>query len=222
MNKFKYLILVFLFSSISFAEFKLTQIISPPTESENLNFQSLAISNLDDIYLLEISNHELYRFDFSGQLINKSGGFGWEKYNLNQPADICINSGLNVLVADKNNHRLVRFDKNINYITTFPDANTGVELYYPIDIEITKDGVIFILQENNFEILKLNPDNNSFDIIGENVKKEFQLIEPLDIFLTKNEELFVLEKSGKILSFDRYGTPLRIWKKPELTFTGRK
>ena len=209
MNKFKYLILIFLVTPI-FAKINFVKSINPQFDTSSLQFNSFVISNLDNIYLLEYNDYELYQVDFSGEMINKIGGFGWDSHNLNTPSDLCLNAGLNIIVADKNNHRLVRFDKNINFISAFPDENSDFQLQYPKAIEITQDGMLFILQENMQEILKLNLDEESYQSIGIDVSEGFELIEPVDIYLNKKDELFVLEKSGKILSFDRYGTPLQI------------
>jgi len=209
MNKFKLLIIVILLSQL-FADIKFKQSINLQFDTSSLQFNSIVVSNLDNIYMLESNNHELYQIDFLGKIINKIGGFGWDSQNLNTPSNLCLKAGLNIIVADKNNHRLVRFDKNINFISSFPDENSDFQVQYPKAIEIMQDGILFILQENIQEILKLNQDEESYQSIGIDVSEGFELVEPIDIYLNKKEELFVLEKSGKILSFDRYGTPLQI------------
>lgn len=207
MNK---IILCLSFFIIVFGQIKIQQEISPKYPNDNSTFNSIAVSNLDEIYIADETNNEILGFDLSGQLNHKIGGYGWDENSLNCPTDISINTGLNIVVADKSNHRLIRYDKNLNFISTLPDDNSFLELSYPTVCKISKDGTMFILQENNYEILKLEYDSESYSYIGNNVDKEFQLIEPIDISITKNQNLLILEHSGKILKYDYFGTPIEI------------
>lgn len=207
MNKF---ILCTSFLIIAFGQIKIEQTIKPELPNSNSKFNSIVVSNLDEIYITDETNNEILSFDFSGKFTNKIGGYGWDENSLNYPIDISINTGLNIVVADKNNHRLVRYDKNLNFISTLPDDNSFLELSYPKVCKISKDGTMFILQENNYEILKLEFDYESYSYIGNNVDKEFQLVEPIDLYITKNQNLLILERSGKILKYDFFGTPIKI------------
>ncbi len=214
MNKFFLFFIFFLWpANVLLADLIAVDTISPAYESGSYNFNAIAVSHLDKIYLSETINHELYELTRNGEIIKKTGGFGWNENNFNYPTDIAINAGLNIFVTDKNNHRLLRFDKNIHYITAFPDANSHFYLQYPIALEISKDGELFILQENNFEILVIDSDRRNYRAIGSDVAENFRLISPVDIHFTGDEELLVLEQNGKILSFDRYGSPLQIHSK---------
>lgn len=207
-KKFTYLLL--LVFSLSFGQLKIQQEIHPEYPNSNSLFNNIAVSNLDEIYLADKANHEILRINFQGKIINEIGGYGWDENSLNSPADISINSGLNIIVADKNNNRLVRYDKNLNFISQLPDENTFWELFFPKVCEISSEGTIFLLQEDSYEILKLERNSDEYSIIGNNVETEFQLVAPIDIFLTENENLLILEQSGKIIKYDFFGTPIEI------------
>ena len=209
MNK-KFLCILLIMATLSFGQIKLVQEISPNFSNSNHNFNAIAVSNLDEIYISDALNNEILALNFEGTIINKIGGYGWDENSLNSPTDISINTGLNIVVSDKNNHRLMRYDKNLNFISKLPDDNSFLEINYPISCEISKDGILFILQENNYEIVKLEYETESYSVVGSNVDKEFQLIDPIDIFLTNNQNLLILERSGKILKYDIFGTPIEI------------
>jgi len=205
----KILIALLLFTEI-YAELIPARILSPVYSNRSVAFNAIAVSVFDNIFLTDHKNHEIIKLNSDGKLLNTIGGLGWDESSLNFPTDIAINSGLNIILCDKNNHRLVRYDKNLNFISTLPGENSFQELNYPHRCEITKKGSIFILQENSYDILKLNFNDESFSTIGSNVDKEFELQSPIDIFLTQNQNLIILEQSGKILKYDEYGSPLEI------------
>ncbi len=210
MNKLKVIFLFIILINILVGGVTVIDTISPKYNLRTPNFCAMEITNLNAIYLLEKSSNQLFYINQKGDIVNNAGGFGWDAHNLNSPSDIASNSGLNIYVADNSNHRIVRFDKSVNYITYFPNDNSLLSLQYPYKLEISKEGAIFILPEDSFEILKLLPNSDRFLSIGTTVKKDYELIDPIDIELTQNNILYVLETSGKVLSFDNYGTPLKI------------
>ena len=107
-------------------------------------FVALEISQFGDIYLLEANNHEVNRINSAGIVLNRNGGFGWEEGQFDTPIDIAIGSGLDITIADYNNHRIVRFDRYLNYITIFPNPDSDLEILYPYSVTVSKLGDIYI------------------------------------------------------------------------------
>src|SRR5690606_20929107 len=68
------------------------------------------------MYITDGGTNEVYSYDTTGTLLKETGGYGWEEDTFDDPVDISASS-LNVYVCDKNNHRIQRYDKDLNYIS---------------------------------------------------------------------------------------------------------
>ena len=69
------------------------------------------------MYVLEIDNHRIQKFDSDGNFITKwrSEGNGPAQFYI--PRDTAIHSSDNVYVVDTYNNRIQKFDSNGNFLT---------------------------------------------------------------------------------------------------------
>ena len=207
-------VILLITGTVAFGQFVFEREINPAVVPKSTRFSSVTVSQFGDIYLLEEKRHEIYRLDSRGKVLNVNGGFGWEEGQFDTPMDINISSGLDLLVADYNNHRIVRFDRELNYLTTYPDPNSDFELSYPRSVVLTNLGEIFILSDENSEIIRLNLSRNNITTFAGIEYGNYALYNPILIRMNKAGILNVLEDSGRILQFDRFGTPVNRLKVP--------
>jgi hypothetical protein len=190
-----------------FGQFVLEKTIVPRDIPQVAAFNAIAVSQFGDIYLLESKGHEIYHLDNQGKVLARNGGYGWGEGQFDTPLDISLFSGLDLIVADYNNHRIVRFDRKLNYITSYPDPNSRYELSFPRSVILTGYGEIFILEDEDDEIVRLNVSRQDITVFGGLEYDKYALYAPLTIRMTDKGQISVLEESGRILLFDRYGTP---------------
>ncbi len=201
-------IVIFNFSRTMFGQFALERVIVPRKIPTAVDFRAIAVSQFGDIYLLEMKGNEIYRMNSDGTVLTTNGGYGWGEGQFDTPLDISMSSGLDLIVADYNNHRIVRFDRKLNYITSYPDPNSAYELSFPKSVILTNYGEIFILKDEDSEIIRLNVSQKDITAFAGLEYGNYALIDPLIIRMTEKGLISVLEKSGRILQFDRYGTPI--------------
>ncbi len=213
--KIKVLSILLLLVSISVSQFQFVKEIKPIQIHQDIQFCSITASKFGDIYLLEKKRHEIYRLDCTGKVLNTNGGFGWEEGCFDTPIDISIGSGLDVVVADYNNHRLVRFDRFLNFLTVFSFSDEETEISYPRSVTVSKLGEIFILDEESGEVIRFDMQKNEVSKFGGAEYREYTLLDPLQIRINKNGILTVLESDGRLVQFDRFGTPIREILPPE-------
>ncbi len=79
-----------------------------------VNASSFYVNPAGFIYVTDIRTDEITVLDTLGNLILNIGGYGWRQSAFDYPADIYADA-LKVYVVDKNNHRIQRFDKNLNF-----------------------------------------------------------------------------------------------------------
>ncbi|MCG2716916.1 MAG: hypothetical protein L6422_11735 [Candidatus Marinimicrobia bacterium] len=205
---FRYFWIFLLSTGISRGQINILKDLTPAPLPKGAEFSSIAVSRFGDIYLLENKRHEIYRLKDDGKILNVNGGYGWGEGQFDTPVDISIASGLDLIVADYNNHRIVRFDRDLNYITSYPDPNSDYQLSFPRSVILSVLGEIFILEDENSEIVRLNIRQNDITVFAGIEYGRYSLMEPQLIRMTKSGLITVLEKSGKLLQFDRYGAPM--------------
>jgi hypothetical protein len=110
-------------------------------------------------------------------------------------------------VTDKNNHRIQRFDKNLNYNFQISTRESTVEeerFGYPLSAVMSNQGDIFILDSENQRILK-------FDIFGNFTQNfagydygNYSLTNPKQLAISMQNNIFVID-ANTILIFDQFG-----------------
>jgi len=191
------------------AQLRFEKTIKPQEAKEGAQFTSIAVTEFDDIYLLESKFSEIYRLNQNGTILNRNGGFGWGPGQFDRPADLCV-SGLDIMVADCNNHRLLRYDRKLNYIATQDLSSDSRRLIYPLSVASSRINEIFILSGETAEVLRLYVEKNEQTWFGGIEYGQYALDRPVSLRLNENGLLTVLQQDGSLVQFDRFGNPLGI------------
>ena len=196
------------------AEFIPRRVIEPDYKSKNCRFTSIYVSPFGQIYTIDQLNNEVYLLGQTGKIINSTGGFGWEKGLFDNPTNISSPDGLNIYVADYNNQRIALYDKQLNFLSIFPNSNSSQKSFYPLDVAISSFEKIFILDEEDREILCYNQEGKFINRFGGIDYGEYGLISPREMVIRENNEIAVLEEN-RIVTFSIYGKPLGIVNLPD-------
>ncbi len=172
------------------------------------NFDSASSFDIDlngNIYITDISENTITKLDSSGSEILSIGGYGWEESAFDEPVSIFTNT-LSIYVADKNNDRIQRFDKDLNFLSLYSGkvADTEIEFAYPTCIEISNIGDLFILDSDNNSILKFDLTGEYLSEIGSNDAGIFALSNPKNFSIDQDGNIFVLD-DNIIKIFDQFG-----------------
>jgi NHL repeat len=173
---------------------------------------SFYISPSGFLYLTDSGNDEIYKMDTLGNILKYNGGHGWSEGTFDNPVDIFATS-LNVYVCDKNNNRVQRFDKDLNFISqlsTRESSNKNEQFGYPASVATSNLGDLFILDTENKRILKFDLFGNFIMNFGGFDAGAYALSNPKKFSIDKNNFLFVLD-GKKIIVFDQYGNGISIF-----------
>ena len=122
------------------------------------NASAFTITAAGILYVADASSDEIYKLDTLGNNLKDVGGYGWDEGAFDHPVDVFANP-LSVYVTDKNNHRIQRFDKDLNFISllyTRENDNPAERFGYPLSAVTSNQGDLFILDSENKRILKFD------------------------------------------------------------------
>ncbi len=161
------------------------------------------------IFVTDARANEVYKIDTLGNIINDIGGYGWKAANFDYPSDVFATS-LNIYVCDKNNHRVQRFDKDLNFISslyTRENDNSSEQFGYPLAAETSNQGDLYILDSENSRIVKFDLFGNFVLNFGGYNDVNYSLKKPKKLAISSANNIFVLD-SQNLVVFDQYGNEI--------------
>lgn len=168
---------------------------------------SFAYSPSGFIYITDSGTNEVYKLDTLGNVLKSAGGYGWDQGLFDIPSGISANP-LSVYICDKNNHRIERFDKDLNYIwllTTHNSDTTAQRFGYPLGCAISQQGDMYILDSENKRIVKFDFSGNFSLNFGGYDAGEYALSNPQGIAISNSNNILVTD-GKQIVIFDQYGS----------------
>ncbi len=167
-----------------------------------------AFDNSGNLYVVDSGNDRVIKFSAQGDSLACVSGSGFGDTQFESPDGIAV-TGTDVYVADYGNHRIQRFNRNLDYMATLytrDDPNDDKRFGYPKGVAVSSQGDLFVLDGENIRIMKVN----AFNVIQQNFGSldagAERLISPAQITIDANDVLYVLD-DGVIKMFDIYGNP---------------
>lgn len=163
------------------------------------------------IYITDTGKDEVIQIDSIGNVLKVFGGYGWDENSFDDPVDI-YSDPLSVYVTDKNNHRIQKFDKNLNYISslfTRESDDSQQALGYPLSCAISNLGDLFVLDSENKRVLKFDLFGKFLQNFGGFDAGNFMLKNPTQLAIASNGNVFVAD-DDRIVVFDQYGSGMLI------------
>jgi hypothetical protein len=158
------------------------------------------------IYIADSGRDEIVLMDTLGNQMRTFGGYGWNQNSFDDPADVFADP-LNIYVADKNNHAIKRFDKNLNYIYSFftRESEFSQEQFgYPLSCATSNQGDLFLIDSENKRIMKFDIFGNFILNFGGFDAGKYQLSDPTQLAISSSNNIFVIDGSD-IIIFDNFG-----------------
>ncbi|UCH66086.1 MAG: NHL repeat-containing protein [Ignavibacterium sp.] len=199
------LILFFLLNPISLPQ----QFKYERSFGEFKNATAFYINAAGVVFVTDDITDAVYQLDTLGNVFLAIGGYGWEIDAFDDPVDIFADA-LKVLVADRNNNRIQRFDKNLNFIFEFKTEDNDIEaerFRYPLSAAPSNLGDVFILDSDNLRIVKFDLFGNYLQDIGGYDYGSYVLSAPKQLAISMDNNLYVID-GNNIFIFDNYGTAL--------------
>ncbi len=161
--------------------------------------------NRNLIFLTSTETNEIIKIDINGKVLKKIGGFGWSDGQFDSPSGI-VSTAIDIYISDYNNHRIQRFDQNLNFISTL-NKSEQLNFEFPVSISLSTKGDLYILDARNKRILKINAFNRLERTFGNFESGQANLKNPKKLRNDNLQRLWVLD-DREIKIFDQFGNYL--------------
>lgn len=201
---------------ILFNFFLIFALIQPDINAQHFEYQSsigkfkkassFYISASGIIYVTDSGSNQVTSLDTLGNVLESTGGYGWVEETFDDPVDIFA-TPLSIYVADKNNHRIQRFDRNLNFVSLLSTRNRENEeakFGYPLSCTVSNQGDLYILDSENKRVVKFDLFGNCVQNFGGFDAGNYQLNKPKSMAVSPDNKLYIIDESG-IIIFDSFG-----------------
>jgi DNA-binding beta-propeller fold protein YncE len=138
------------------------------------------------------------------------GGMGWENSKLDNPRGLWARNGIDVFVADYGNHRVQRFDRRLNYVSTFftRESETADDRFgYPTDVGVSRLGDLFVCDGENQRLIRVGRDGTTIRSMGDYAAGKGRLTAPSRVDVGAQDRVYVVD-GRRIVVFDLFGNYL--------------
>lgn len=181
------------------------------------NPTALDITDDGKLLICDRGNNRIQVLDTRGNFIKDIGGFGSLNDQFDEPLDVWARSTLNIFVADYNNQRIQRYDRELNFINAFY-SNEGndsrFQFFEVLSVAYSSQGDLFVLDAGENKVIKFQRESAQATF-GAYESGAGELNDPVQIDITSNEKIIVSDAgNGSINIYDYFGTYLKKVKLP--------
>ena len=174
-----------------------------------LSPQHLAFDSENNLYVTDLGNARVQKFDSNGNFLLEWGSIGTGSGHFGHPSGIAI-SGESVFVVDNRNHNVQKFDSNGNFLLEWGSYGSDNGFFKsPRGITISDDEFIFVVDSGNARIQIFDLDGNYVSHFGQSGKQGGNFITPVDIAINSNKIFITDSTLNRINIFDLDGKFLR-------------
>ncbi|MCI0699155.1 NHL repeat-containing protein [candidate division KSB1 bacterium] len=166
-----------------------------------------------NLYIADTGRNRIVKCSQRGELLREAGGFGFDEQQFDRPVDVWAGNGLDVFVVDYNNQRLERYDKDLNYISSYYSdelQDESLQFGYPAAVGLSANGEIFLADHEFNRMLRIDSFGKPKSSFGDFNWGEGRLARPAKILIDANRKIFVSDSTADtIVEYDYYGNFLQ-------------
>ena len=171
--------------------------------------QAIEVDDAGNLYVVDTGNNRVLKLAGDGVVQAVVGGFGWQKEAFDRPMDASMKTGLDLYIADHNNERIERYDRRLNYISSYESDESlpeGLRFGLPVSVAASRHGELFICEIDHNRILKLDAFGQPVLSFGDFNAGEGQLLHPARVAVSRDDLIYVSDHGrDQIIVFDYYG-----------------
>lgn len=189
-------------SSNSFEQDKITGTLKIERQFGNFtDAQAISIDAFGNIYVADAGAPGVFKFNSKGDSIRSVRGIGKGHDQFDEPCDIDASLTNSVAVADRNNHRIEIYSKDLIWQAAIAghEAGSKIRFGYPLAVRAASAGNYFIIDGENKRAISIQPENGSQQIITTSGTESAAEMNPLSLALAGNEFVTIADGNSRSL-----------------------
>jgi DNA-binding beta-propeller fold protein YncE len=171
----------------------------------------LALDHRGHLYVVDMGNNRVQKFDKDGRFLLEFGIFGSEGGQFIEPVNATAAHGFSVAVTDARNERWQTFDLEGNFLVASAEG-ADERLGIPWGISRARDGRLFLSNTQDHSIVVIGLDGRVEFSFGGFGGGRGQLNLPSGLAFSEGDNLLVADAGNdRIQRFDFHGGPLGSW-----------
>ena len=174
------------------------------------NASRIGVDASGQVYVIDEDRHTISRFRNLSEQAQTIGGYGWDATTFDKPTAVATD-GLNVYVSDYGNHRVIRYDRNFNFVSSLSTRDTSyspAQFGYPLGLALSRQGDLFVLDGENLRVVQFDSRSEFKRSFGTIESREGRLHDPIEVTVFRDDKITVLERD-RIVEFDFVGNYVR-------------
>ena len=170
-----------------------------------LSPQHLAFDSENNIYVTDLGNSRVQKFDSTGNFLAEWGNRGSNDGEFGYPTGIAVSNEF-VFVVDNKNHDVQKFTLDGEFISKWGGFGKDAGFFKsPRGITISDDEFVYVVDSGNARIQKFTLDGEYVSDFGQSGKLGGNFVTPVDLAINSDKIYVTDPNQNKIIVFDLDG-----------------
>ncbi len=129
------------------------------------------------VYVTDEGSRRIFELDPSGRVVASAGGFGTGPGQFSDPFGVAVDGARDVFVADNNNNRVVRLDRQLRYVTAW-SATGRSRLSYVRAVAVSPAGRLYVADAGSDLVVMFDPQGRPLGQWGISGIADGELVAP--------------------------------------------
>ncbi|MEC9416886.1 MAG: 6-bladed beta-propeller, partial [Thermoproteota archaeon] len=170
-----------------------------------LSPQHLAFDSENNIYVTDLGNSRVQKFDSTGNFLAEWGNRGSNDGEFGYPTGIAVSNEF-VFVVDNKNHDVQKFTLDGEFISKWGGFGKDAGFFKsPRGMTISDDEFVYVVDSGNARIQKFTLDGEYVSNFGQSGKLGGNFVTPVDLAINSDKIYVTDPNQNKIIVFDLDG-----------------
>ena len=186
-----------------------TQIQIPPELTGNqFSPTRMAVNFFGDLYLLDEERSLIARLPADGDNVRIAGGWGETDELFTSGSDLTAAPGLDVLIVDSDTHRLLKFDRQLNFLEELNLLSTDRPVEFPSAVVRNHAGEVLVASDSEADLTLMNIGGTVISVMGGENYGTDRFVDINSVAINSTNEIGLIDSDNRFLVLSRNGRML--------------